>query len=49
MKNSWIENPNGKNMLWYFEVLPMGKFWQFWAIFAALAMAESMPKLELKS
>jgi hypothetical protein len=26
-----------------------GKFWQFWADFAALTVAESMPKLGLKS
>jgi hypothetical protein len=25
------------------------KFWQFWADFAALAVADSMPKLRLKS
>jgi hypothetical protein len=26
-----------------------GRFWQFWADFAALAVADSMPKLQLKS
>jgi hypothetical protein len=26
-----------------------GKFWQFWADFAALAVADSMPKNHLKS
>jgi hypothetical protein len=26
-----------------------GSFWQFWADFAALAVADSMPKLQLKS
>jgi hypothetical protein len=25
------------------------KFWQFWADFAALALADSMPKVQLKS
>jgi hypothetical protein len=27
----------------------IGKFGQFWAVFAALAVADSMPKLWLKS
>jgi hypothetical protein len=70
MKNSWIENPNSINMLyyflyvynflflqkalnldflWYFKVLSLGRFWQFWAEFAPLAMADSMPKDHLKS
>jgi hypothetical protein len=26
-----------------------GKFWQFWANFAALTVADSMPQLRLKS
>jgi hypothetical protein len=26
-----------------------GKFWQFWADFAALTVADSMPQLRLKS
>jgi hypothetical protein len=26
-----------------------GKFWQFWAVFAALAVADSMPEFWLKS
>jgi hypothetical protein len=26
-----------------------GRFWQFWADFAALAVADSMPKLWVKS
>jgi hypothetical protein len=26
-----------------------GKFWQFWASFATLTVADSMPQLELKS
>jgi hypothetical protein len=27
----------------------LGKFWQFWAEFAALALADNMPKDHLKS
>jgi hypothetical protein len=26
-----------------------GKFWQFWAVFAALTVADSIPQLGLKS
>jgi hypothetical protein len=70
MKNLWIENPNGGNMLLYtFKSLflknakififggiskfrlwaVLGSFGQFWADFASLAVADSMPKLRLKS
>jgi hypothetical protein len=34
---------------WYFKVSFLGKFWQFWADFAALTVAEGMPELGLKS
>jgi hypothetical protein len=73
MKNSWIENPNGGNMLqcllytYKFFFLKntqisifggiskfrlwadFGRFWQFWAGFVALVVANSMAKLRLKS
>jgi hypothetical protein len=72
MKNSWIENPNGENMLeWLLYTYKFlflkntkilifggiskfhlwadfGKFGQFWADFAALTVADSMPQLGLK-
>jgi hypothetical protein len=35
-----------KNLWWYFKVLFFGKFW---AEFATLTMAKSMPKARLKS
>jgi hypothetical protein len=34
---------------WYFKVLSLSRFGQFWAEFAALTVADSMPKLGLKS
>jgi hypothetical protein len=72
-ENSWIENPNGENMLkcllYTYKLLflkntkisifggiskfhlwaDFGKFGQFWADFAALTVADSMPQLGLKS
>jgi hypothetical protein len=40
----------------FFHLLSLGRFWQFWVVssrfgadFAALAMANTMPKLHLKS
>jgi hypothetical protein len=34
---------------WNFKVSSLGKFWQFWANFAASAMADNVPELWLKS
>jgi hypothetical protein len=47
LKNSKISIFDGisKFLLW----ADFGKFWQFWAEFAALAVAESMPEARLKS
>jgi hypothetical protein len=33
----------------YFKVLPMGRFWQFWAKFTVFTVAESLSKAWLKS
>jgi hypothetical protein len=73
MKNSWIENPNGRNMLLcllytlkflflkntkilifggiskFCLLADLGKLGQFWAEFATLIVADSMPELGLKS
>jgi hypothetical protein len=47
LKNSKISIFGGisKFRLW----ADFGKFWQFWAEFAALAVAKSMPEARLKS
>jgi hypothetical protein len=47
LNNTEISNFGGvsKFHLW----ANFGKFWQFWADFVALAMADSMPELWLKS
>jgi hypothetical protein len=34
---------------WNFEVSSLDRFWQFWAEFAALRVAESLPEVWLKS
>jgi hypothetical protein len=47
LKKTKISNFGGisKFCLW----VDFGKFWQFWADFAALTVAEGMPELGLKS
>jgi hypothetical protein len=37
------------NFWWNFKVLSLGRFGQFWAEFAALTVAESLPEARLKS
>jgi hypothetical protein len=37
------------NFWWNFKVLSLGRFWQFWAEFAALTVVESLPEARLKS
>jgi hypothetical protein len=34
---------------WNFKVSALGRFWQFWADFAALTVADNKPQLGLKS
>jgi hypothetical protein len=45
----FLKNTKNLDFWWYFKVSSLGKFWQFWADFPAFIVAESMPKLGLKS
>jgi hypothetical protein len=48
-RNFIFKNHENLDFWWNFKVSFLSRFWQFWANFAALAVADNMPKDHMKS